>query len=281
MSEIRKIIHIETSTFANLDNRQIAVRAGNDPNLGYRMWGGKDGAGNLTYWLAKDKDARVDGLTILDVAGASGILKHDTAGVVSSGATIGQLSDVVVASPSNGDMLVYNSTASEWQNSSISLTLDGCYNNDSGERSVYVDDGDIRFHMDDVSSKVRISLDSNTNDGAAFLVDDDNSSEYFVIEKTNDEGPEPLHIETSGADIDFNCVGFAVYNSGTTIMSASGCTFTASSSNCTVGSYSSTGNLNLVGRNNSTPFNDASNLTLSGFTATSIIGALNELRALH
>ena len=53
MSETKKIIRQEHASLASLANRQIGVMSGLDSDLGYRMWGGKDGNADIVYFLAK------------------------------------------------------------------------------------------------------------------------------------------------------------------------------------------------------------------------------------
>ena len=46
---------------ASMQNKQIGVGVSADP-LGFKMWSGKDADGNITSWLAKDKNASVDSI---------------------------------------------------------------------------------------------------------------------------------------------------------------------------------------------------------------------------
>ena len=57
-TENKKILHIESDISA-IDDKQLAYEPTNDADLGFQMWGGKDGGSNVTKWLAKDKNARV------------------------------------------------------------------------------------------------------------------------------------------------------------------------------------------------------------------------------
>lgn len=68
-----------------LNAGQIGVEDTVDADLGFRMHGGKDGAGGVTKWLAKDKPARVSEMTVQDLG----------AGAVVSDAT-GRLSTAVI-----------------------------------------------------------------------------------------------------------------------------------------------------------------------------------------
>lgn len=62
MADLVGIVHI-VSDLSLLDPGQLGVTVDIDPDLGYRIWGGKDAAGNLTKWLAKDKPAQISTLT--------------------------------------------------------------------------------------------------------------------------------------------------------------------------------------------------------------------------
>lgn len=48
---------------------QLAVEPSPDADLGFRMWGGKDGSGGVTKWLAKDKAARVASMNLQNLVG--------------------------------------------------------------------------------------------------------------------------------------------------------------------------------------------------------------------
>ena len=62
------ILHIFDKLISAINSTQLAVEPTDDTDLGFRMWGGKDSAGNITKWLAKDKAARVATLTVQDLA---------------------------------------------------------------------------------------------------------------------------------------------------------------------------------------------------------------------
>lgn len=81
-----KILHIEDLISA-ISNTQIAIEPANDSDLGFRMWGGKDGAGTVTKWLAKDQDAFIKALRLTGSATttAIGLLRHDANGDVDGG----------------------------------------------------------------------------------------------------------------------------------------------------------------------------------------------------
>jgi hypothetical protein len=55
-----KIVQQRKLDLSTLVNQQIGIRSILDTALGFRMWGGKDSSGVVTYWLAKDKKARLD-----------------------------------------------------------------------------------------------------------------------------------------------------------------------------------------------------------------------------
>jgi hypothetical protein len=61
--EEKRIFHIEDD-ISSILNTQLAVEDIADSDLGFKMWGGKDGDGNVTKFLAKNKPARV---TTLDI----------------------------------------------------------------------------------------------------------------------------------------------------------------------------------------------------------------------
>lgn len=54
---------------SSIGNTQLAVEPTLDPDLGYRMWGGKDDNGEVTKWLSKDKSARVADMKLQNLTG--------------------------------------------------------------------------------------------------------------------------------------------------------------------------------------------------------------------
>ena len=72
-----KILHIE-GVLTALSNKQIGVDSKADDDLGFRMWGGKDNAGNVTQFLAKSENAWIDELRLEGetTIGDIGMLKH-------------------------------------------------------------------------------------------------------------------------------------------------------------------------------------------------------------
>jgi hypothetical protein len=54
-----RIYHQATASPAGVQPKQIGVSTASDADLGYKPWFGKDADGNLTYFLAKDKNARL------------------------------------------------------------------------------------------------------------------------------------------------------------------------------------------------------------------------------
>ena len=59
MAEDVRVYEIVTASLSNLNNRQIGFESANDANLGWKMFGGKNGIGEITLFLGKDKAARV------------------------------------------------------------------------------------------------------------------------------------------------------------------------------------------------------------------------------
>lgn len=56
--ETKRIFHINAAA-TTLNNIQLCIEDTNDSDLGFQMWCGKDDAGVITKWLAKDQAARV------------------------------------------------------------------------------------------------------------------------------------------------------------------------------------------------------------------------------
>jgi hypothetical protein len=85
----RKILRI-VDTISAISNKQIAVEAIVDPDLAYKMWGGKDADGNTTKWLSKDKPIQVTTATLTGgtTTGSDGLVRHDTNGLLSGGAIL-------------------------------------------------------------------------------------------------------------------------------------------------------------------------------------------------
>lgn len=81
-----KILHIE-GVLTALSNKQIGVDSKADDDLGFRMWGGKDNAGNVTQFLAKSENAWIDELRLEGetTIGDIGMLKHDANGDITGG----------------------------------------------------------------------------------------------------------------------------------------------------------------------------------------------------
>ena len=142
----KKIKHISIADLDNLGNTQLGVMSGNDSDLGYPMWGGKDINGALTHWLAKDQPGQ---LTIVTLTGATttsaaGILQHDAAGAVTGKAEIGALADVDIDSLADNHVLRWNLSTEMWENEAGALgTLDDAYDVDAGAATIDVDEGDV------------------------------------------------------------------------------------------------------------------------------------------
>lgn len=79
-----RVYEINTGDVANLNNNEICSENTNDADLGFPMWGGKDNSGNVTKWLAKDKNASVNNLTVKTFT-TPGFLKNDSSGVITGG----------------------------------------------------------------------------------------------------------------------------------------------------------------------------------------------------
>lgn len=157
MSETKSIIHIENASLSNLANKQIGVLSGNDSDLGFRCWGGKDGAGSVSLFLAKDEIGRLQSLYLLDldVLDSAGLVKYDSDGLLAGGGVLDDLADVVITTPAEDEILQYN--GSNWVNAELSLTgettLDDAYDNGEGEspgeaRTITVDDGVVQWDVD-------------------------------------------------------------------------------------------------------------------------------------
>lgn len=100
MSEIvkRRIYHINDQV-ANIQETQLCFELLEDPDLGFRMWCGKDDEGTVTKWLAKGENALVDELTVLDAAGTAGFVRNDEFGRISGGhAAVTSITDTLSVS---------------------------------------------------------------------------------------------------------------------------------------------------------------------------------------
>jgi hypothetical protein len=87
MTEQVKILRI-IDAITNLNEAQIGVEPNPDPDLGYRMFGGKDGLGNPVKFLSKDAPIQVTTATLTDgtTTGEDGLVRHDTNGLLTGGA---------------------------------------------------------------------------------------------------------------------------------------------------------------------------------------------------
>jgi len=83
-----KVFEISTALVDDLNTKQICAETTSDTDLGFKMWGGKDVDGNITRWLAKDKNAQIADLKITgDVTVSTfglGIVKSSAQGLLSS-----------------------------------------------------------------------------------------------------------------------------------------------------------------------------------------------------
>jgi hypothetical protein len=73
----RRIFHIN-DLVENIDNSQFCFEPLEDPDLGFRMWCGKNDEGDITKWLAKDYPATLEWLALIgdDTTGTTGFIKH-------------------------------------------------------------------------------------------------------------------------------------------------------------------------------------------------------------
>lgn len=310
MSDVRKIIHIETPDLNNLTAKQLGVQTNVDSDLGFRMWGGKDGAGYVTRWLSKDQAARVTSLTISGITGSSGILKHSSTGVVSGEASINALSDVTVSSPENDHFLIYNSTSEKWENVAFTidriddividtpedgqvlvysassekwensfsyLSFDAVYNNQEGiDREISVDDGNVIWTLTDYDFVINLPDEPDISDSmTGFFIEVENG-DYFRLYRYNNEGTNETILdldtddESNNIRVSFTVSQFVLNSDYTNINGLVSDIYIYAPSGHTVifGGYS-VGNLYLQ---------DSGNTNLSLFSASSIIGALNELK---
>lgn len=97
MVENIKILRIE-SKLNLINNGQIAVEDSVDTDLDFIMWGGKDYAGDITKFLAKNKKGSLDTLNLIgsSTIGGDGLIRHDTNGLLSGGLiTIAELNNLI------------------------------------------------------------------------------------------------------------------------------------------------------------------------------------------
>jgi hypothetical protein len=90
---------------ASINDGQICIEDGNDSDLGFRMFGYKDGNGVTQKCLAKNQDAYIQDLRLSGstTIGETGLLKHDTNGDVTGGKlSIAELEDLLTESLPTG-----------------------------------------------------------------------------------------------------------------------------------------------------------------------------------
>jgi hypothetical protein len=90
---------------ASINDGQICIEDGNDSDLGFRMFGYKDGNGVTQKCLAKNQDAYIQDLRLngSTTIGETGLLKHDTNGDVTGGKlSIAELEDLLTESLPTG-----------------------------------------------------------------------------------------------------------------------------------------------------------------------------------
>ena len=73
-----RVYEIATATGANLANNEICNETVANATTGFKMWAGKNDAGNVTRWLALDKNAQVADLTVTgDITTSTGSITVD------------------------------------------------------------------------------------------------------------------------------------------------------------------------------------------------------------
>jgi hypothetical protein len=135
-------------------------------------------------------------------------------------------------------------------------TLDDAYDADTGERTVAVDDGSVSW---DLSGARDFIVDiASCSETYGFKVED--GADYFRLTK------QP----TASISLSAELAAFSINCSDTTTLASAGLLSINANSL----------NLRFAGLGSAyTPFNETGDLILSGFTATSLVGALNELKA--
>jgi len=83
----KRIYHIVEYAPEDIEPEQLCCDVAPDPDLGYRMWCGKDDDSNITKWLAKDKPGSLYTLKLIGptTTGSAGFLQHDTNGTITGG----------------------------------------------------------------------------------------------------------------------------------------------------------------------------------------------------
>jgi hypothetical protein len=141
----------------------------------------------------------------------------------------------------------------------IAPTLDDCYDNGSSDREVRVDDGNLRWWLYG-DHKFYISL-VNSNAGYGFWVE--NGSDHFKLVNNGVVHEMSLTADLYRLDIEASDVALIQATNG-----------------FTVGATGASSDLTLSGRGNNIFLNETMQLFLSPlFTATSIVGCINELRS--
>ena len=87
MALVNKRIFRISDDISAINPQQIAVEPTPDPDLGFKMYGGKDDSGVVTKWLAKDRSARLTDLQLTgpETTGDVGLARHDAAGNILGG----------------------------------------------------------------------------------------------------------------------------------------------------------------------------------------------------
>jgi hypothetical protein len=345
MTETIHFVNIETTDLDNLGLQQIGVLTNPDDDLGYRAWGGKDSQGNTTVWLAKDQAAKVASVVVANLSGGnSGIVQHDSDGVVTGEASINALSDVLVATPANAEVLKYNATTEVWENGTFELalgeisdveltgevggeilkyneseeqwengtlslddlsdvslssptdgqvltynqsenwwensdatggseTLNDCYDAETGNHVITVDDGDVLWNLDDTASQFKIYFDTNSDTDSGFYIESDHGEYFRIRREVTGEGTSYVtHVESAenGGNLDYSlgCTAFLAYSETNLDLRCDSAFAIFGSENNACYFY---------GYGTSVGLNEAGALAITGYTATSIVGALNEI----
>lgn len=87
MALVTKRIYRISGNHSALNAQQIGVESSADADLGFKMYGGKDDAGDITKFLAKGKPGILSTLNLSGGAttGDTGILRHDALGDITGG----------------------------------------------------------------------------------------------------------------------------------------------------------------------------------------------------
>jgi hypothetical protein len=149
------------------------------------------------------------------------------------------------------------------------ITLDVAYNNSGGASNVAVDAGDLTWTVSKTHSHV-VDITGVTNTIDGFKVEHTTNSKYFRLLPDTDSGTR-MELKTDLYRIDIDTDSALTIDSSTTVSIDA-----ATSSNFTVSG--ATSDLTLGARGATITLNQSGDTSLSGFTATSLVGCLNELK---